>query len=275
MSKPHDNFITMENAEYHAHDALGSSDVRKLMVSPLHLKGKEEPAVRPSYFTFGSAVHSAYLEPDKFATEYRAKPAEVDGQGPRTKAYKEFAAGVDGPIISSDDVSAYWGQRQQVINHPEVVKLGLFKEGEPESEIYWDEDGKPCKCKVDWLGPDYWVEYKTTASLNGFDRTAAGMNYHLQLGWYHRGVATLGKPRKCYVVAQEQKAPYDVAVMEVSSMNCKRWFGKCMEIYDKWLSGDRSGAFPEAFQFELPPYMDEAAALDVGVQMDAMFKEVG
>ena len=50
-----------------------------------------------------------------------------------------------------------------------------------------------------------------------------------------------------------------------------------MEIYTKWLSGNRDGAFPEAFQFELPPkFDDESTPLDVDVQMDSMFnaKEV-
>jgi hypothetical protein len=82
----------------------------------------------------------------------------------------------------------------------------------------------------------------------------------------------LGKKRKCYIVAQEQNAPYDVAVMQVSGMNCKRWFNRCMEIYRKWLSGNRDGAYPEAFQFELPARMeDESEPLDVEEQMDSMF----
>ena len=87
-----DKFIVMENDEYHAHSALGSSDVRRIMVSPLHFEGREEPAVRPSYFTFGSAAHCAYLEPHKFEEEYRAKPLEVDGKGPRTNYYKDWLA---------------------------------------------------------------------------------------------------------------------------------------------------------------------------------------
>ena len=88
----------------------------------------------------------------------------------------------------------------------------------------------------------------------------------------HRGVGTL-KPRKCYVIAQEQSAPYDVAVMEVSNLHCRGWFNDAMAIYNKWLSGDRSGAYGKLFSFELPTWaMDRAAPVEnVETQMDSMF----
>lgn len=261
----------MSDKEYFAVDAMSASMLKAGAVSMLYMQHRMETPMTPSpAMERGTLGHMAVLEPKRFSD------LPTWDESKRTKAYKEFAAGVDGPIISRSEQVAYWAQRQQVINHPEVKRLGLFQEGEPEAEIYWDEDGKPCKCKVDWLGPDYWIEYKTTANLKGFDYTAGNMNYQLQLGWYHRGVATLGKKRKCYIVAQEQNAPYDVAVMQVSSMNCKRWFNRCMEIYRKWLSGNRDGAYPEVFQFELPARMeDESEPLDVDEQIESMFGKAG
>jgi hypothetical protein len=257
----------MSDADYFAVDAMSASMIKAGATSMLFMQHRmDTPMTASPAMVRGTLGHMAVLEPERFALLPKWDESK------RTKAYKEYAASVDGPVISSTEARAYEKQRLQVMNHPEVVRLGLFKEGEPEAEIYWDEDGKAAKCKVDWLGPDYWVEFKTTANLKGFDYTAGNMHYQLQLGWYHRGVATLGKKRKCYIVVQEQSAPYDVAVMPVSGMNCKRWFNRCMEIYNKWLSGNRDGAYPEAFQFELPPRMeDESEPLDVDEQMDSIF----
>ena len=213
MSKPHDSFITMENAEYHAHDALGSSDVRKLMVSPLHLKGKEEPAVRPSYFTFGSAVHSAYLEPDKFATEYRAKPAEVDGQGPRTKAYKEWML-TQPPCewMSADDYDKVLKVVESALAHP--ISNELFK-GEiiVEGSLFFKKWGVDCKARPDLvsIGPNgvTVLDLKTTtdASPAGFAKTVGNLGYHIQEWFYREALMANGYDVKRFIFLCVEKTP--------------------------------------------------------------------
>jgi len=257
----------MSDADYFAVDAMSASMLKAGAVSMLYMQHRMETPMTPSAGMIkGTLGHMAVLEPLRFM----ALP--VCDLGKRTKGYKEFVANAgDEIVISSTDKKSYSKQRLQVMNHPEVRKLGLFTEGEPEAEIYWDEDGKPCKCKVDWLGPDYWVEYKTTAKLGGLESTFAKMFYHIQLGWYDRGVSTLGKKRRRIIIAQEQNEPYDVAVMTVPKRQCKQWFEQAMDIYEQWLSGDRGGAFPVAFQFELPPWMQEENLMDVEEQMDEMF----
>jgi len=262
----------MSDADYFAVDAMSASMLKAGAVSMLYMQHRMQMPLTPSpAMIAGTERHMAVLEPAKFAA-MRSYDGTKSG-----KEYKELVVewGKDA-LISGAKFKGHLKAVSVVMDHPEVQRLGLFNEGEAAAEVYWDEDGKPCKCKVDWLGPDYWVEYKTTANLRKFDYTAGDMNYQLQLGWYHRGVATLGKKRKCYIVAQEQSAPYDVAVMPVSNMNCKRWFNRCMEIYRKWLSGNRDGMYPEAFQFELPPrFDDESTPLDVDEQMDSMFGKAG
>ena len=260
----------MSDKEYFAVDAMSASMLKAGAVSMLYMQHRmETPMVASPAMERGTLGHMAVLEPSEFML------LPVWNESRRTKAYQEFAADMGGPIVSADDIAHYTAQRVQVMNHPKVVELGLFKEGEPEAEIYWDEDGKPCKCKVDWLGPDYWIEYKTTASLASFQRTAENMHYQLQVGWYHRGVETLGHPRKCYVVVQEQKAPFDVKVMKVSDTNCKRWFRDGMEIYDRWLSGDRSGAYSDVEEFELSMWAEDDTIDMQGIddQLEAMMPE--
>ena len=49
----------------------------------------DPPQGEQSCVNIGSAFHAATLEPGKFDDEFAVKPSEIDGQGPRTKHYKE------------------------------------------------------------------------------------------------------------------------------------------------------------------------------------------
>ena len=64
-------------------------------------------------------------------------------------------------------------------------------------------------------------------------------------------------PGKPVVVVQESKPPYDVRVMKVSKADCIKWFYKGMSIYDRWLSGDRSGAYDGVDNFAVPGNKDD------------------
>ena len=213
MSKLSDNFITMQNSEYHAHHALGSSDVRKLMVSPLHLKGKEEPAVRPTYFTFGSAVHSAYLEPDRFATEYRAKPAEVDGQGPRTKAYREWMD-AQPPVewLKQEDYDKTLKCVESALAHP--ISNELFK-GEMivEGSLFFKKWGVDCKARPDLvscgLNGVTVLDLKTTteASHAGFAKSVGNLGYHIQEWFYREALTALGMDVQRFIFLCVEKTP--------------------------------------------------------------------
>jgi len=261
----------MSDADYFAVDAMSASMLKAGAVSMLYMQHRMQTPLTPSpAMIAGTERHMAVLEPAKFAA-LRSYDGTKSG-----KEYKELVAewGKDA-LINGAKLKGHLKAVSVVMDHPEVQQLGLFNEGEAEAEVYWDEGGKPCKCKVDWLGPDYWVEYKTTASLASFQYTCEKMFYNLQLGWYDRGVSTLNKPRKRYIVVQEQKAPFDVKVMKVSGTNCKRWFRDGMEIYERWLSGDRSGAYNEIEEFELSMWAEDDKIDMQGIddQLDAMFPE--
>ena len=214
-----DVFIVMENDEYHAHSALGSSDVRRIMVSPLHFEGREEPAVRPSYFTFGSAAHCAYLEPHKFEEEYRAKPLEVDGKGPRTNHYKEWIASQpEVEWMSAEDYDKVLKVVESAVAHPITAKS--FIDGHVvEGSVFFKLDGVECKARPDLVTPvgdgvvDV-VDLKTTtdASPEGF-RKAVGNNQLFVQEWFYReALKSAGlEVRKFIFLAVEKQAPYAAA----------------------------------------------------------------
>jgi len=210
-----DKFITMSNDEYHGHHALGSSDVRKIMVSPLHYAGHEEPAVRPPHFTFGSAVHSAYLEPDLFADEYRAKPPEVDGQGPRTKAYREWIESQpEVEWMKQDDYDKVLRVVDSALAHP--ISNEFFKgEVVVEGSLFFKMNGVECKARPDAVsltadGLDV-LDLKTTtdASEDAFRKSVGNLGYWIQEWFYRKALREAGyKVRRFIFLCVEKSPPF-------------------------------------------------------------------
>lgn len=198
----------------------------------------------------GTLFHEALLEPEKLEKRI------VTGLAKNTIAYKAIVAEAAFGTVKPDEKADLVRTVAAVWNHPEVKRLGLFKGGESEKEIYWKENGLDCKCKIDYCHADYSIEYKSTGKLGNFIRTAENMFYYLQLGWYWRGdCVASGREKPLYIVAQEQKSPFDVAVFEIPKLLLNTWYLECLEIVRKYESGDRSGAFPSIMTFERPAYV--------------------
>lgn len=231
--------------------AYSASAIKAGNVSMLAMQNMIENGMEASAgMRKGTLFHEALLEPEIFSKRIVTPLAR------NTNAYKAIAAEAEFGTVKPDEKADLERTVAAVWNHPEVARLGLFKGGEAEKELYWQEDGLDCKCKIDYSHNDYIIEYKSTGKLANFIRMAENMAYYLQLGWYWRGDSVVsGKEKKMYVVAQEQSAPFDVAVFEVPTLMLKTWFFQCMEIVRKYESGDRSGAFPTIMQFERPAYV--------------------
>jgi hypothetical protein len=240
--------------DYYSIDAMSASAIKRGTISMLAMADyykrgvAETPGMR-----LGTLMHMAVLEPPKFGelTAYEGTKASND--------YKALAALI-GPenLINVDQQAAILEAVQVLRAHP-VAGRYLAQPGQSEVEYYWEHDGHACKARIDRITSDgTMIEYKTTASLHGFQNAAERMNYHLQLGWYWKAAA----PLKVVVIAQESNPPYDVAVMPVRLVNCKMWYSEALQIAERWWSGDRSGAYPDEFAFERPAWASSASGAD-------------
>ena len=253
-----DKFITMSNEEYHAHSALGSSDARKLMISPLHFKGREEPSVRPSYFTFGSAVHAGYLEPDKFEHEYRVKPQEVDGKGPRTSYYKEWMA-TQPPCewLSPEDYDKALRCVEAALSHP--ISTELFA-GEPitEGSLFFNKWGCECKARPDLVsvtsdGVDV-VDLKTTmdASPAGFAKSVGNLGYHVQEWFYRQAMALNGMEVNRFIfLLVEKQPPFATAAYTIRPSHVQQAHDLVRKALDSYREANETGVwggYPSAVQ---------------------------
>ena len=205
------------NAEYHGRKThLSSTNVRthkknkkQFKYSLTHDLVKQTKAMAD-----GTAVHAFFLERDKFNTDFVIKPADMRLN---TKAGKEWAQEHQSKIIIDSELgNNLYEMEKSFMDSP--ARLIYDKQGQSELSYFWDDLGLvKGKCRPDWISDDgnIVVDIKTTtdASPKGFQKSIANWGYHLQLGWYLRGLQKLGLPAKEFIfIAIEKTPPFSVGV---------------------------------------------------------------
>lgn len=233
---------------YHAHSACSKSALDWIYdYSPMHLKyQREHPAEPTDALRFGSAVHLAILEPDKFKDAYVVSsqcqsvvkttgrqcscPGKIciGGNWFCGKHANEFDHDTDGkPWITQD-------QKEQIENIARAVSFHksanwLLKEpGDNELSVLWDQpiyragadSVLPCKMRADGVrvGVESILDIKTTecASREEFERSIGNWGYHRQAAMYQDGLAAHDIKIKHFAfIVVEKKAPYGVACYRI------------------------------------------------------------
>ena len=205
------------NAEYHGRKThLSSTNVRT------HKKNKKQFKYSLTHdlikqtkaMADGTAVHAFFLERDKFDTDFVIKPADMRLN---TKVGKEWALEHQNKIIIDSELgNNLYEMEKSFMDSP--ARLIYDKQGQSELSYFWDDLGLvKGKCRPDWISNDgnIVVDIKTTtdASPKGFQKSIANWGYHLQLGWYIRGLQKLGLPAKEFIfIAIEKTPPFSVGV---------------------------------------------------------------
>ena len=205
------------NAEYHGRKThLSSTNVRT------HKKNKKQFKYSLTHdlikqtkaMADGTAVHAFFLERDKFDTDFVIKPADMRLN---TKVGKEWALEHQSKIIIDSELgNNLYEMEKSFMDSP--ARLIYDKQGQSELSYFWDDLGLvKGKCRPDWISNDgnIVVDIKTTtdASPRGFQKSIANWGYHLQLGWYIRGLQKLGQPVKEFIfIAIEKTPPFSVGV---------------------------------------------------------------
>ena len=207
----------ISNAEYHGRKThLSSTNVRTHKKNRKQFKYSltHELVKQTKAMADGTAVHAFFLERDKFKTDFIIKPADMRLN---TKAGKEWAQEHQRKIIFDSVLgNNLFEMEKSFMDSP--AKLIYDKSGQSELSYFWDDLGLvKGKCRPDWISDDgnIVVDIKTTtdASPKGFQKSIANWGYHLQLGWYLRGLQKLGLPAKEFIfIAIEKTPPFSVGV---------------------------------------------------------------
>ena len=254
------------NAEYHGRKThLSSTNIRtfkknkkQFEYSLTHDLVKQTKAMAD-----GTAVHAFFLERDKFDTDFVVKPADMRLN---TKAGKEWALEHQSKIIIDSELgNNLYEMEKSFMDSP--AKLIYDVKGQTELSYFWDDLGTiKGKCRPDWLSDDgsIVVDIKTTtdASPRGFQKSISTWGYHLQLGWYLRGLRKLGLPAEQFIfIAIEKTAPFCVGVyradQEMINYAMKELDQLMPEIQTAMVSNEFPDYTPEITSIGLPPWMTD------------------
>ena len=252
------------NAEYHGIKThISSTGVRTFKKNKKQFEyGLTHELVKQTKaMADGTAIHAFLLERAVFDSDFAIKPADMRLN---TKEGKKWAIDNKNKIIIDFDLgSNLFEIEKSVLNSP--AKLIYDIKGQAELSYFWDDLGLvKGKCRPDWISDDgnIVVDIKTTtdASPKGFQKSIAHWGYHLQLGWYIRGLRKLGLPAKEFIfIAIEKTPPFSVGVYrankEMITYANDEINNLVYEIDESLKSDDFPDYTPEILDLGLPNWM--------------------
>jgi exodeoxyribonuclease VIII len=268
-------YADIPNATYHAGPGISKSGLDLVARSPLHywnryLNPDREPVEPTPAMQLGTAIHTAVLEPDRFADEYAIAP-KVDRRtkdGKSTwEAFQTECLIQKRTPISADDYAVCAAISRQLHHHPAAAVL--FKAGIAEQSVFWNDPdtGVLCKCRPDWLLTGAMVDVKSTrdASRDAFARSVVNYDYHVQAAWYLDGIAqATGEALGAFIfAAYETDAPYAVAFYHADADMIalgRQEYRRRLRIYADALAANRWPGYPaELSPLSLPTWVLKAA----------------
>ena len=246
-------FKEISNEDYHAGEGLGSTGIKKMLITPADYK---TPTTRTPAMAFGSMVHAYVLEPDVFNEQYTMAPPDYNG---RTNAGKQFKAETEAAgkeLISAAEFDLIKNIKQALKENEKASRLFWETEGINEIAGYWKdkETGVLCKLKPDRRIDNlrYIIDLKTcnNAEKIEFNKSVFNFGYYISAAHYLNGMTEItGEPWETFIdIAVEKTPPFKVGVYPLSDtwLYCGR--EKCKEgirRYAECMATDNWPKFPD------------------------------
>lgn len=252
--------------------AVNFSTLKELERSPAHYAHRlTHPRADTPAMRLGRAVHTAVLEPERFADEV----VVFDGATRRGKAWDEFASTHEAhTILKADEHDVCCAIRDAVRGH---AVAGPLLAGDSEVTVEWDDPatGLPCKGRIDHLDGDAVFDLKTTGTIDAwaFEAHSARMLYHAQLALYARGVSVAHGITgvTATIIAVESEPPHDVAVFDltdealvVGAAKCDEWLARLVECRD---SGTWPGRYADRQELTVPGWLSLDPDSGLGIRV--------
>tara|TARA_R100001443_G_scaffold111830_1_gene124938 strand:+ start:34 stop:864 length:831 start_codon:yes stop_codon:yes gene_type:complete len=252
------------NAEYHGRKThISSTGLRAYKKNKKQFKYSltNDLVKKTKAMSDGSAIHAFLLERAVFDSDFAIKPADMRLS---TKEGKKWALDNKNKIIIDSELgNNLFEIEKSVLDSP--AKLIYEIKGQTELSYFWDDFGLiKGKCRPDWISDDgnIIVDIKTTtdASPRGFQKSIANWGYHLQLGWYMRGLQKLGIPCNEFIfIAIEKTPPFSVGVYRADKemiLYADKEINKLVVDMDKSFKSEEYPDYtPEIMDLGLPPWM--------------------
>lgn len=265
----------LPNAEYHSHEAIGSTGLKLIMRSPAHFRYQEPVDHDTRAKQLGTALHCAMLEPDRFKADYHV--ANCDDR--RSALYKGLAADVGGDkVLTITEHRRILNAQAAAYRNSEVREL-LEYPGRYELTVVakCPETGVLVKCRFDKKLDDLRaLDIKKTqdARPNPFGRSIDAYMYHLSVAfymdvWYW---ATGERIQSMPLIAIEEKAPHGCIAHHLPDdwiqqgryeyQQALRIYADCLD-RDEWPSYDEESCVAEMPNWRINELENEQADISV------------
>lgn len=281
---PSDVYRDMPADEYHAIDALNNSTISAFSKSPRHgaYYLNSPPIVPTAAMLFGSALHSAILEPQDFAE----RGLVCNDVGPSAEVAHRKAAeeNPDKIILRKGWADQIRRMGQSISDHAAASRLLDTENCMNELTVIWrvsitigdDVVEVPCKARFDRFLPSFLPTYNPfrendgqwvagiidlkscrDASADGFMKAVANQGYHRQAAWYLSGAISQnllsGFHDYSYIVlACEKSAPYPVATYPIQTAALHQGYRECREALRDYVKYRLHGHAPHASEELIP-----------------------
>jgi exodeoxyribonuclease VIII len=218
-------YYDISNEEYHSGDGISKSGLWTIGTkTPAHFKfppPKDTSAQARATKDFGTAVHTAILEPEKLETSVYRGPADRKGNK-WTDCVKAFEAGLQGMPLTEEAYDRVLTIRDRVHSDNFVNQLLTCGDGVNEATGYVIDPVTGQKRRV---RPDRYrrdlnliIDVKTTESAmpDAFARSVINYGYHAQEAYYTDAWQDLDQPVDGFLfLAWEKKSPFAFALFEL------------------------------------------------------------
>ncbi|MGG6193008.1 PD-(D/E)XK nuclease-like domain-containing protein [Pantoea allii] len=178
-------YYDISNEDYHKDDAIGSTTIKAISVSPANLYFNPFKGSKSAHI--GAAIHAALLEPELFESEFILRP---DITTRASKEFKALAADFDSDriIVGSEVETLNRMIESSHLNEDFTDYLSAKGHSEVSMFAICPETGLNLKCRFDRLSDShpYPLDVKSCrdASQRGFSQAFGQYHYHVQAAFY-------------------------------------------------------------------------------------------
>jgi len=242
---------------------MGSHSLESFLRSPRRFQAEARGLVKSadsSAYAFGRAFHCWLLEGEStFLSRYLVSEGPINEKtgnpyGRETKAFQSWLAEQTCEIITGEEFARIQGMAASV---GETFGSEILRgQGQPEVTIRGQMMGVDCQSRLDLLDVDAksFVDVKTTASLDDFERSFARYSYGRQLAFYREMLRELGQGSdwRVYVLAIEKDEPFRgqmYQVMDSTLLVAREEILRGLEQYRAVFNEFGENVWPISFQF--------------------------
>jgi len=245
---------TLTAPEYFAYSGLSKTQLGYLKQSPSHLRNYLDTPHKPATpdQKFGSAVHTACLEPETFEDRYCVAPVCDRRTNVGKAAYAEFlAANVGKEALDPEDYETVLNIAAAFRACPALKQYGIAEgDGVAEASVFAVDGGTnlSIKARLDFYHPatNTIIDIKTTKSADfwTFRREIFKYSYALQSAHYRDIVEQItGKPARFIFCAIEKEAPFGIQLFELDEESHLEADTKRRELIRGWAKALATNTF--------------------------------